>query len=473
MSIIAKTVDVDVALDRAQFRGLPVIVLICSTVTLALDGFDIQVIGFVAPTLTAEFGVDRAALAPALAASLIGMTLGGLGLGPIGDRVGRRRALLISALLFGVGMLMCSAASSLELLAFWRLLTGIGLGGALPNTTALMVEFSPSRWRSQTVAAANVGVPIGGMIGAAIVSALLPLLGWRAMFALGGALPLIWFVVMYFIMPESPRYLATRRGKTRELVAILNRIAGKARYTGGETFVLGSSSRGMGAAGVGALFSRDLARDTLAAWIIFGTNIFAVYAFFNWAPAALTALGLDLATAVRGALVFNLAGVIGALALSWAASRFGSRWPLVMSAALAAGSMFYLAWLAQDMSASAERRIPTTALMAGIALAGFTICSIQVGMFAVSAHIYPTECRASGVGWTLGVGRLGGVASSFAGALLLASKARETGFFAGVAAALVVTSLGLAVLRRHIPAAPRAGLLKVAGGTEINNGPIE
>jgi MFS transporter, AAHS family, 4-hydroxybenzoate transporter len=452
MSMIAETVDVDAALDRVRLRGLPLIVLTCSTVTLALDGFDIQVIGFVAPALTAEFAVGRGALAPALAASLIGMALGALAVGPIGDRLGRRKALLISTLLFGACTLLASAATSLQVLTFWRLLTGIGLGGALPNTTALMVEFSPPRWRSQAVAAAVVGVPIGGMIGAAIAAALLPLLGWRAMFALGGALPLVWLVVMYFIVPESPRYLATRRDKTRELVSILNRIEETARYTGSETFVLGSSSSGKGAAGLGALFSRDLARDTLAAWVIFGTNLFAVYAFFNWTPAVLTSLGFDLAAAVRGALVFNLACVIGALALSWAISRFGSRLPLGLSAALATGSLLYLAWLAQIPPESVERRAAAPALMAGIALAGFMIGSIQGGMYVVSAHIYPTECRASGVGWALGVGRIGGVVSSFAGAMLLASGARETGFFVGVAAALVVTSLGLAVLRRHIPA---------------------
>jgi AAHS family 4-hydroxybenzoate transporter-like MFS transporter len=448
------TVDVDEALDRAQLRGLPLVVLTCSTVTLALDGFDIQVIGFVAPTLTAEFAVDRGALAPALAASVIGMVLGGLGVGPIGDRMGRRKALLISTLLFGVGTLLGSTASSLQALTFWRLLTGVGLGGAVPNTTALMAEFSPPRFRTQIVAVANVGVPIGGMIGAAITAPLLPLLGWRTIFAFGGVLPLIWFVVMYFVMPESPRYLATRRDKTGELAAILNRIEGTARYAGGETFVLSSSSSGKGAARLGALFSRELARDTLASWVIFGTNLFAVYAFFNWAPVALRSLGLDLETAVRGAMVFNFAGVIGALALSWTISRFGSRRPLVMSAALAAGSLFYLAWLAQVATASPGRHMPAPALMAGIALAGFTICSIQVGMLVVTANIYPTECRASGVGWANGIGRLGGMVSSIAGALLLASRARESGLFAGVAAALVVTSLGLAMLRRHIPPSP-------------------
>jgi MFS transporter, AAHS family, 4-hydroxybenzoate transporter len=451
MLISVETVDVDAALDRARFRGLPLIVLISSTVTLALDGFDIQVIGFVAPTLTAEFAVERGALAPVMAASLIGMILGTLGLGPIGDRAGRRKALLISTLLFGAGTLLGSTATSLPVLAFWRLLTGIGLGGALPNTTALMVEFSPRRWRSQAVAAAVVGVPIGGMIGAAIAAPLLPLVGWRAMFALGGALPLIWLVVIYFVVPESPRYLTTRQDKANELVGILNRIEGKARYTGDESFVLSSGSGGKGAGRLSALFSRDLARDTLAAWIIFSTSTFVVYAFFNWTPVVLAALGLDLAGAVRGALVFNLACVIGALAVSWAIPQFGSRRPLIISAAFAAGSLLYLAWLAVP-PADAERHIPVTALMAGIALAGLMIGSIQGGMYVVSAHIYPTECRASGVGWALGIGRLGGIFSSFAGALLLTSEAREMGFFVGIAVALILTSLGLTVLRRHIPA---------------------
>jgi AAHS family 4-hydroxybenzoate transporter-like MFS transporter len=446
------TVDVDATLDRARFRGLPLIVLICSAVTLALDGFDIQLIGFVAPVLTVEFAVGRGALAPVLAASLIGMGLGGLGVGPIGDRIGRRKALLVSALLFGGCTLLASTATSLPLLTFWRLLTGIGLGGALPNATTLMVEFSPPRWRSQAVAAAIVGVPLGGMVGAEIVATLLPLLGWRAMFALGGAFPLVWFVVIYFLMPESPRYLATRPDKKRELAAILNRIEDAPLYTGQENFVLSSIANGPVSAGLGALFSRSLARDTIAAWIILSANIFAIYALLNWIPVVLTALGLDLATAVRGALVFNLNAVFGMLAISWVVSRFGSRKPLIISGAIATGSMLYLAWLAQATFANEEQNIPLAALLAGVALAGITTGSIQAGMYVVSAHIYPTECRASGVGWALGVGRLGGVFSSFAGALLLASGARETGFFLGISAAFVLASLGLAALRRHISA---------------------
>jgi AAHS family 4-hydroxybenzoate transporter-like MFS transporter len=236
-----------------------------------------------------------------------------------------------------------------------------------------------------------------------------------------------------------------------KLAAILNRLAGKASYSGTETFVLGSSLKGKGSARLSTLFSPGLARDTIAAWLIFGTNIFAVYAFFNWAPVVLTSLGFTLPTAVRGALVFNLAGVIGALALSWVISKFGSRRPLPATATLAVGAMLYLAWIVKPPSAGGEPQIPLIALMVGIAMGGFAINSIQIGMYAVTAHIYPTECRASGVGWALGIGRLGGIVSSFAGALLLGSAARESGFFIGIAVALIITLAGLLLLRRHIP----------------------
>lgn len=444
-------VDVDAVLDRIRFRGLPLIVLICSAVVLALDGFDIQVIGFAAPALMGEFHVDRAALGPVLAASLVGMAIGGLGMGPIGDRVGRRAALLVSTLLFATGTLLGSTATSLETLALWRLLTGIGLGGAMPNVTALMAEFSPPRWRSLTVSAAIVGVPVGGMIGAAIAAEVIPAFGWRAIFQLGGILPLLWFAVLYFVVPESPRYLAARGGRGTQLAVLLNRIDEGRRYIGDETFVLGRNSTGASAPGVRALFSAGLLRDTLASWVIFGTNIFAVYAIFNWIPVVLTSLGLDLATAVRALLLFNLAGVIGSLTLSMLIPRRGSRWLLAGSAIGASASIGYLAWLTHVANANAAAPLPVVGLMIGIALAGCTTIAIQVGMFPVVAHVYPVEARASGVGWAIGLGRLGGIVSSFAGGWFMTRMGGESGFFVGVMLTLVLTLIGVLALRRHVP----------------------
>ncbi|HEY8536577.1 MAG TPA: MFS transporter [Vicinamibacterales bacterium] len=447
---MSQTVDVERILDGGRFRGLPAVIMLCMVAVLIIDGFDIQVIGFVAPALAAEFQVERGALSPVLAASLLGMGVGAFAVGPVGDRWGRRPALLSSVALFGTATLLGATVHSLEALTLWRFITGVGLGGALPNATALMAEFAPPRWRSQSIAAAIVGVPLGGMLGAAIAAELVPAYGWRAIFIVGGLLPLLAGAVIYRLVPESPRFLVTRPERARELARILNRLEGEARYNGEEQFVQSGLAPAKTTAGLRVLFSRTYLRDTVAAWLIFGTNIFAVYAFFNWAPVVLTSLGLDLATAVRGAFVYNLAGVIGALGNAWLIARFGSRWPLATLTAVGVLALVYLAFLSRSAQAAAGLQGMLPALMSGIAVAGLATNAVQIGMYGVAAHIYPTQCRSSGVGWALGVGRLGGILSSFAGGLLL-TYAGGAAFFAGVALVLGVTLASVLAVSRHIP----------------------
>jgi MFS transporter, AAHS family, 4-hydroxybenzoate transporter len=443
-------VDVGAVLDQAQFRGLPLLVMFCAAMIMVLDGFDIQVIGLAAPALAAEFGVERSALAPALAASLLGMACGGFALGPWGDRRGRRPALLLSAAIFGFGTVASAAATSLEQLVVLRLLTGVGLGGALPNATALMAEFAPPRVRAQAIAAALVGVPIGGMLGAAIAAEVIPAFGWRVIFIIGGALPLLAAVALYFLLPESPRYLVAHASRRVELAQILNRILREPCYSGAEQFTLGGAAHAAQPADSGGVFARWRLRDTFALWLIFVTSLFAVYCFYSWAPVVLTSLGMDLATAVRGSLVFNTAGLIGSLLVSWITSQFGSRWTQALLGAIGVAALYAVGQLVLSVERGAES-LPTPTLMAGFAVAGFCILAVQVTMYAVAAHVYPTSCRSAGVGWAQGMGRVGGVVSVFAGALML-SRAGAAGFFFAVAAVLAVTVVGILALRRHIPA---------------------
>lgn len=446
-------VNVDSVLDSVRFQGLPLLVMACALAIMVLDGFDIQIIGFAAPALIQEFGIDRKALGPVLAAALLGMAAGAFAGGLAGDRWGRRPTLIASTGVIGAATLAAAMTPSVDALIFWRLITGIGLGGTLPNATALMAEFAPRRWRSQAIAATIIGVPVGGMIGAAMAAEIVPVLGWRLLFVIGAALPLLLAATMYFILPESARFLAMRADRHGELADLLGRIIPGHIYSGAEAFVL-SAPAGIRSAGLRALFSRALVRDTIAAWLVFGTNVFAVYAFFNWIPVVLTSVGLDIATAVRASLVFNLAGVIGAVANAWIIARFGSRWPLVTLSALAVAALFYLSRLPLGGDGTAAL-LP--ALMAGVAVAGLAVNAVQIGMYAVSAHIYPTRCRSSGVGWALGVGRLGGILSSFGGALLLA-RGGSQGFFGGIALVLVFSCASLLAIRNHLPlvAGPRA-----------------
>ena len=453
MSSAQAEVNVDRVLDAAPFAGLPVVVMCCAMLVLVLDGFDLQIIGFVAPLLTADFHVERAALAPVLAASLFGMAIGSFAIGPVGDRWGRRPALLGSVVLFGLTTLLGATSQSLWALGAWRFLTGIGLGGALPNAAALMAEFAPPRWRSQAVSAAIVGVPLGGMIGAKIAEVVLEAYGWRTLFVIGGVLPLVVALGMHFMLPESPRYLASQSRRWSELAALLNRITRADAYGSGQRYV---TDQVPGAAvGVRTLFSHDLWRDTLANWLVFASNSVAIYAFFSWSPVVLTAMGFDLTTAVRGSFYFNLAGIVGAIANAWLIARIGSRVPVALVSAIAAAALFLLGLNSPAIAGAAASPPPLLWLMVGIAAAGLGINALQIGMYAVSAHIYPTVCRSAGVGWALGVGRVGGILSAFFGAALFAQSGAR-GFFVGVAYALVLAFVGVILIRRHIPPAARS-----------------
>lgn len=440
---------VDEIVDTARFAGLPLVVLACALAVLALDGFDIQLIGFVAPVVTAEFGVSRAQLAPVLGASLLGMAVGALMLGPLGDRLGRRPALLLSTLTFGLATLLGAQAGSIEELALWRLVTGIGLGGALPNATALLAEYASPKWRSQAITIAIVGVPLGGVLGSLIAADLIAAFGWRALFVVGGALPLMLLPVLWRVCPESPRFLAAHPSRRTQLLATLQRLTPERKYEQNAAFVL-SSTLANGKHRFSSLFSPLLIRDTIGAWLAFATNIFAVYSFFSWSPVVLTSLGLGLEEAVRGSLYFNLAGIAGSVLNAWLIARIGSKLPLILMCAIAGAALVTLIFLSGPLQeGSVASTGSTLGIMWGIAAAGFSITAIQIGMYAVTAHIYPTEVRSTGVGSALGVGRFGGIFSAFAGGALL-TQAGGAGFFGGIALAVALTLVGVLVVKRHI-----------------------
>lgn len=400
-----------------EIGGVPPAVCVCTFLVMVLDGFDVQLIGFAAPSLIAAFGIERSALGIALAASVVGMCIGAVAIGPFGDVCGRRPALLLSTAVFGATTLLASMATSIEELALWRFATGIGLGAALPGAVALMAEFTPARYRSQLVIWALLGVPVGGIVGSALAAEIVPAVGWRVLFAIGGALPLLAAAVLFVVLPESPRFV----GRPTRAPA------------------------GGPGAGWRAVFQRVHVWDTTALTIAFFANMFAVYAFFSWLPVVLTSLEMPLDQAVRSLLVFNLAGVGGSLLNAWLISRRGSRTPL---AAVAGIAMLSIGLLALITGGSAPGTSATFAIIAG---AGFGIHALQTGLYLVSANVFPAECRTSGVGLASGAGRLGGILSSLTGGILLAGGAAP-GFFAGVALALGVSLACVLVMRRHVVA---------------------
>ena len=378
---------------------------------VVLDGADNQLLGIAIPALMRDWPVSRAAFAPVLASGMIGMMVGGAVAGLIGDRLGRKRALLGSVTVFGVLTLAAAAADGPFTLAVLRFLAGLGLGGAMPNAAALAAEFVPANRRAFAVTLTIVCVPVGGMLAAAVAEPVLPVLGWRALFAIGGVVPLILAAVLIVGLPESPVFVDAQERRVER-----------------------ASIRG--------LFAPELRRDTAGLWIAFFANLLAVYCCFNWVPAMLAGAGFG-ASSSRGLLAFNLGGVAGAFAGAGVVTRFGSRLSLLSMAAAAVVTALVMA--AMPIVSSAP--VAAIGMLAGL---GCLLNTLQIMMYSVAVHVYPITMRATGLGWALGAGRAGGVLSTYAGEWALAAGG-SAAFFGLIAASMAAVYGGLVLVSRHIP----------------------
>ena len=439
----SEPIDVGTVLDTRPWNGYQKLLVGFVAATIVLDGADTQLLGVAIPALMNDWSVPRAALAPVLASGMIGMMAGGAIAGLVGDRYGRKTALLGSVVVFSAFTLAAAAVDGTVALGTLRFLAGLGLGGAMPNAAALASEFVPTGQRAMAVTLAIVSVPVGGMLAAGVAELVLPVLGWRMLFVAGGTLPLVVVAALARVLPESPRYLARHPHRRTELARLLRRFGHD--IPPDATFVDRSEGRSKRAS-LPALFEPAVRRDTLALWVAFFVNLLAVYACFNWVPAMLAGAGFG-ASASRGLLAFNLGGVVGALAGARILSRMGSRPSLLGLAAAAVAVLLLMA--ASPLEASAQ-----TPVFVMLVLAGGLLNTVQIMMYSLAVHVYPTSMRATGLGSALAVGRSGAVFSTYAGEWALAAGG-STAFFGLVAAAMATVFAALSVVERHIPRGTR------------------
>lgn len=446
-------VDMGDLLDRGHWSGLQKGVAVMAALAVLLDGFDNQLIGFAIPTLIKEWHLTRGDFTPVVASGLIGMAVGSVFGGAIGDRIGRRTAVLGCLALLGAATCLIGFADHLAILGCLRFLAGLGVGGALPAATTTAAEFTPVRHRTMAVTATITCVPLGGMLAGLVAGQLLPTLGWRSLFWIGGLLPIGLSLVLLFLLPESPRFLARRPERWPELATLLNRMG--RRTAPGGTFTDLAEQRVETRASVGALFEAGRARETLALWGSFFLCLLAVYSAFSWLPTMLAAQGLDVAAASSGLTAYNFGGVIGALALAAVITRFGSRWPQVICALGATGSALALEWAGLGNQ---------TVMVFWLGLHGLFVNAVQSTLYAVAAFTYPTNVRATGTASALAFGRLGAVLSAFVGAAVI-SAAGPNSYLNVLAAAMLGTALFLLALRRPIPPAARTGVSVAQGAS--------
>jgi AAHS family 4-hydroxybenzoate transporter-like MFS transporter len=433
------TVDVGALLDEGGWSGYQKLLVAATALTIIFDGLDNQLLGAAIPSMMREWSLPRPAFANVLAAALFGMMIGGFIGGYIGDRVGRRIALLGSVVSFGLLTVLMAFVNDVNTLMALRFVAGLGLGGAMPNAAALASEYVPLRRRPFAVTLTVVCIPLGGTLAGFTGAVILPAYGWRTLFFIGGALPLLLAALLWKVLPESPRYLARDRTRWPELAALLRRLGHD--VTPGAAFV-DSHERAVARASVSSLFTPEFRRDTLALAAAFFFCLLSAYTGVNWVPSLLTSAGFDVAMANYGLTAFNLGGVVGAILGAVAFARLGSRLTMLAMTAGGIGGCLLLA----SVPVGAQ---PALAVLAMLAWTGGLINAVQSTMYALAAHVYPAAIRATGVGTAVAIGRVGGIGSSYAGAWALESGPSQ--MFALIAGTLTVVFVALAAVRNHIP----------------------
>jgi AAHS family 4-hydroxybenzoate transporter-like MFS transporter len=423
--------------DRPVSRYQLLVATMCGLIVF-VDGFDAQAMGFVAPALTAAMNISRSVLGSVISSGLVGMMIGALVSGPLADRIGRKPVLIACALIFGVGSLLTATAQSLESLMAWRAITGLGMGGAMPNAIALTSEYMPRRRRAGAVTMMICGFSLGAAVGGLVAASLIPRFGWPSVFVVGGVFPIAIAIVSLFLLPESIRFLVVRGGAESRARGYLSRIAP------GEV-IAGPLSPGQdeqsGDTFISQLFTHGRALGTALIWVVYFMNLLNLYFLNSWLPTIINDAGIEVETAIRLTSLFQIGGIAGAVILGRLLDRTFSFWIL-------AGCY---TWAAVFVYAIGHTGASVPLLALTITCAGVGIIGGQNASHALSSEFYPTRIRSTGVGWALGIGRIGSIVGPLVGGLLLSQNTpmREV-FWAAVIPALVAAAAaaGIAGTRR-------------------------
>ncbi len=450
------TQDGAVRPDALRRRSVTWIVSL-ATVGLVFDGYDLVVYGTVVPLFLrdpGQIGEVTPALAGALGSyALIGVLVGALLAGSVADVIGRRKVMLTAYAWFSVGMALTALATSTTTFGLLRFVTGIGVGALVATTGALVAEFAPAGKKNLANAITYSGVPLGSLLAALLAILLLDVIGWRGMFWIG-ALPLVTLLPLAFLkMPESPAWLASR-GRLDEAQAVAARTGvtlAEPRTEGPEVVAPVAEGR----AGFAGLAGRTYLLPTFLLGLLSATGLLLVYALNTWLPELMGRAGFSTNGSLAFLLVLNGGAVLGALAASRFADRFGPKRVVAASFLLGAVALALL-----------TVSLPLGVLLAFVAVVGLGTSGTQILIYGFVATYYRTNVRSAGVAWCAGFGRLGGIGGPLIGGLLVASGiALNTIFYVLTALAVVGALLTLVVPTadaRHAQAARRTAPVALA-----------
>ncbi|MGZ3296048.1 MAG: MFS transporter [Xanthobacteraceae bacterium] len=401
-------VQVSRLLDERGLSSFQIKLLIWSLFIVLIDGYDIAAIAFAAPSLAKEWALKPGSLGPVFSASLIGILFGSGIFGWVGDRYGRKAALIWSNLVFGVFTLAAAYSSNLDQMFWLRLLAGLGIGGVIPNVVAINAESAPRKLRA-TLAIIAVGcVPLGGAIPGFVTAALVPQYGWQILFLIGGIVPIVIAIAAMVGLPESIKFMALHEGQRRKMESTIKAIRPDYQVPANAKFVIEDEKQFPGF-NPGYLFRDGLALITPLLWLLFALNLMGYFFLISWTPTLMTAAKLPPATAALAGAMLQVGGTTGALLLCW--------W-LQKHRFLAVAIMFVIA-VPVVGSIGFAGLTSKAVLLTATFFAGFFVLGIQSGINVLGALIYPTSLRANGSGWELGIGRIGSIVGPIVGGLLV------------------------------------------------------
>lgn len=430
------TVDVEKYINESRITPYQWLTVGLCFLVAMLDGIDTASMGFVAPSLMAEWHISRVAFGPVMSAALLGFAIGAIVVGPFADRLGRRKILLLSVVIFGFFNACCAFSQTPTQLMVLRLLTGIGLGTAIPTAATLLSEYVPKRLRAFLVTVMFAGFALGSGLAGGIAALLLGSYGWRGVLMTGGILPLLSFPLLLWLLPESARLLAVQGRATADIARLLKRVC-NATFSANTTFI--SSEHRLTAAKIPVqlLFGDGYAFGTMLLWASCFMGLLILYLITGWLPTLISEAGYTVQEAASITALFQIGSIPGALIVGFLMVRIESNRVVAAAYFLGAIAIFSL-----GTSIMKSSWLPVQ-----VAIAGFFIGGAQTGLNALAPAFYPTQARATGVSWMNGIGRGGAIAGALIGGFLLSIGWQFGAVFAALALPAMLAACAVFVTR--------------------------
>jgi MFS transporter, AAHS family, 4-hydroxybenzoate transporter len=373
---------------------------------LFADGFDAQTIGFLAPSIAENTRIPVNTFGPIFSASLVGLMIAAMSAGPVADRWGRKWPIIFSTFTLALFSLLTASSTTFNQLLIFRFLTGLGLGGALPNVLALSSEYIPKRLMAVLVAVLFCGLPLGGFVCGMLSSAMTPVWGWQSVFYVGGILPLAISFLLIMLLPESVQFLSQREANSQRISKLLAPIAPDMAGAG---FSFAAPVAGRKGVSIKHLFTDGRAFGTILLWIPNFMNLLLMYVIVNWLPALLRAAGMSGSDGVTATSFYSLGGILGTFTEGFLI-KFSDPFRILLAEfGLSALLIALMAMMANSWSM----------LIILAFLLGFLVTGAQAGLNVLAAQFYPTFIRSTGVGWALGIGRIGSIVGPLLAGMLL------------------------------------------------------